>query len=331
MIEVDKSSRASRREAMKALRGREWDWVISPHQSFSTHRLVKSLRAKRKTGYRQWWNFNVFNERIVRPMHLPEALRQLALVQASDPNVREGLSRYGTKPDFHAFPELTTLNSKQLGAVPEWASMAVPRLSAIHSERASSKVLSKLSEKVAALARENDLVGKRGSGLVFLAPGSVWNTKMWTLSGYTDAARELMKMGFRVVVMGAGSERPLGDKIASEVPGVLNLAGGTTLYESTELLALGDLLVCNDSGAMHMAAGAGVPSVAVFGPTTLALGYRPWQTEARIVQKNLRCRPCGTHGAKKCPLKTHECMTSISASEVLHEAGELLVRESRRG
>ncbi len=327
LIEVDKGSRKSRKGSEQLLRAREWDWVVCPHQSFRSHRLVGTLKAKRKSGYKKWWNGRIFNDRVVRPVGLPEALRQLALVQASDTAVRDGLGRYARHPDFRAFPELASLDSRHLGEVPEWASMGVPKLLEVHAARAQSRTVNKLSEKVADLARRNDLCEKRGSGLVFLAPGSVWNTKMWTIEGYIETAREFTKMGFRVAVIGAAAEIPLAEKISAEVPQAMNFCGGTSLYESTELLALGDLLVCNDSGAMHMASAAGVPSVAVFGPTTLALGYRPWQTESRIVQKNMRCRPCGTHGARKCPIKTHACMTSIAASDVMHEAGELLKRK----
>src|SRR4051812_38526155 len=43
LIEVDKTSRALRREVRSQLQSREWDWVVCPHQSVSTHRVVRSL------------------------------------------------------------------------------------------------------------------------------------------------------------------------------------------------------------------------------------------------------------------------------------------------
>lgn len=330
IVEVDKSSRASQSESANELRAQSWDWVICPHESFRSQMLVGSLKAKRKTGYKKWWNFRVFNERIIRPLGLPESLRQLALITANDPIVRDGLSKFSPHPDFRSFPELASLDSRELGVVPEWAEMGVPRLANLHSARGSSDVLKKVSTKVRELAETHKLVSNRGSGIVVLAPGSVWATKMWTEDGYLDSARELLKMGFRVVITGAKNEKDLAARIAQAAPGVIDLTGQTSLYESNELLALADLLICNDSGAMHMAAAAGLPSVAVFGPTTLALGYRPWQNQARIVQRNMSCRPCGTHGAKRCPLGHHNCMKSITAGDVLHEAGELLKRSSAR-
>jgi heptosyltransferase-2 len=117
--------------------------------------------------------------------------------------------------------------------------------------------------------------------------------------------------------MGAPAERGICDEIVRAAPGAVSIAGETSLWESAEILALADRLVCNDSGAMHMAAAAGVPTVTVFGPTILEFGYRPWQNQARVAQVELKCRPCGKHGAKACPLGTHECMKAVSVQTVL--------------
>jgi heptosyltransferase II len=68
----------------------------------------------------------------------------------------------------------------------------------------------------------------------------------------------------------------------------------------------------------------GIPTVAVFGPTTLDLGYRPWQNRALVVQKDLECRPCGKHGAAKCPLGTHACMKTVRPPDVLTAIDRLL-------
>ena len=298
-----------------------WDWIVCPHESMRTQLLVRKIKAKRQTGYRNLWNGLVFDDRVARPMILPEAIRQLALIQKDDVNLSEQFSKFGSRPDLRLFPELASLDSREVGVVPDWASMDVPRLRELRSARAASVALDRLSERAALVVTDLRLTSERGSGVVFLAPGSVWPTKMWPAEGYAESARELMKVGFRVVLMGAPAERELCAEISKLAPGTESITGRTGLAESAEVLAFADLLICNDSGSMHMAAACGVPNVAVFGPTTLELGYRPWQS---AVQKNLRCRPCGKHGAKTCPIGTHECMRSIPAGEVLHEAGELL-------
>lgn len=319
VVEADKSSKESWKSAVETLRSRRFDLLLCPHESPRSHLLVMRLKARRKIGYRARFNFLIFHDRIERPMHLPEALRQLALLQPLDsqwPLRLEGYSRLQSEEGGQSSepPGLTP--------VPDWASMDVPRLRALReSFRESGDLSGASSTKIAELVERLSL--HRTSKIAFLAPGSVWKTKMWTADGFTRVARELQGQGYRVCLMGTKAEKAICDDIAFRAPGVVSLAGETSLFESAEMLALADLLICNDSGAMHMASAAGVPTVSVFGPTVLRFGYRPWQNNARVVQTELPCRPCGKHGAETCPIGTHECMKKVTASMVLEAAQDL--------
>ena len=80
-------------------------------------------------------------------------------------------------------------------------------------------------------------------------------------------------------------------------------------------------LICNDSGAMHMASVVDCPTVAVFGPTVQELGYKPWNSKAVVMEDNqLLCRPCGQHGGRSCPIVTHQCMENVSPLDVSKKA-----------
>jgi ADP-heptose:LPS heptosyltransferase len=66
------------------------------------------------------------------------------------------------------------------------------------------------------------------------------------------------------VVVGLAEERDLATQIVAKCPETRDLTGKTSLLE---LFALARGAVCavgNDSGPMHMAAAAGVPSVVLF-------------------------------------------------------------------
>ena len=52
--------------------------------------------------------------------------------------------------------------------------------------------------------------------------------------------------------------------------GIINLAGQTTIRELTALLKSASLVVSNDTGPGHIAAGLGVPLVMIFGPVNPA-------------------------------------------------------------
>lgn len=298
-IAVDKRAPGKGRAALARLREREWDTIFVPHESFRTAWWMTSLRAKRKVGFAKWWNRFMYDARVVRPIEYPDALRQLSLLAAVD----------GTTAELFAEPAVQELRSPHAQSspfdfskpeIPEWASMQVT------AYRPSRQV-------------------------VFLAPGSVWATKRWTSRGYEDLARLLLARGLDVELVGSPSERVLCEQIEAHVTGVgalspahgsvvpgklTNRCGQTSLADLVRRLAEGLAIVTNDSGAMHAAAAAGLPTVAVFGPTTLALGYRPWSNKALVVQRELKCRPCGKHGHARCPIGTHECMESISAASV---------------
>jgi heptosyltransferase-2 len=74
--------------------------------------------------------------------------------------------------------------------------------------------------------------------------------------------------------------------------------------------------VSGDTGVMHMATGVGTPVVALFGPTVEAFGFFPYTSRAEVVQLDLACRPCSSHGGPKCPLGHHHCLTLVAPEAV---------------
>jgi heptosyltransferase-2 len=70
-------------------------------------------------------------------------------------------------------------------------------------------------------------------------------------------------------------------------------------------------LITGDTGVMHMATGLGTPVVAMFGPTVRQFGFFPYNAHASVVERNLGCRPCTSHGGPECPLEHHLCMREI--------------------
>lgn len=162
------------------------------------------------------------------------------------------------------------------------------------------------------------------TGKIVLFPGSVWATKQWGLNNYIELAKKLILSGYQVDVMGGTGEVALAEKIKSQVPEVTVWAGLLNLNQSIDKLSEYDMVICNDSSPNHMAAYKNKPVVTVFGPTTLDLGFRPWINEARVVEnEKLSCRPCGKHGHKQCPLKHHQCMTTISVDQVFQHVQQL--------
>lgn len=318
VIEVDKKDKTSWAIAKERTRSEYFDLIFCPHESFRSARFVASLKANQKIGFKRFFNLFIFDKRVRRPLEAPEALRQLALLGSVNP-------KWNSLRDSFVYSQsgLGGQSKDGLVPVPEEASMTVPEIVQIRRARETGDKMAAVLESLPAVLEP---LANVQEPIVVLAPGSVWRTKQWTKEGFIQAGQKFAKDdGALIVIMGSKDEKSLCDEIAGAIPNSLSLAGRTSLIESAKLLALADLLICNDSGAMHLGATADVPMISVFGPTVLEFGYRPWSNRARVVQVPLACRPCGKHGAQKCPIGTHACMRDVSSTMVLSAAQSLRV------
>lgn len=165
------------------------------------------------------------------------------------------------------------------------------------------------------------------ASVVALNPGSVWATKRWLPEGFAEVCRALSARGFTPVLVGGRDDAPVTAEVARLAgAGTVDFAAKTSLPELAALARRARVFVSNDSGPMHIAAAVGTPVVAIFGPTTPALGFAPRIRASEIVERALECRPCHKHGPKVCPLGHFRCMREIGAGEVL-SAAERLVPE----
>jgi heptosyltransferase-2 len=159
---------------------------------------------------------------------------------------------------------------------------------------------------------------------VVLAPGAAYGSaKCWLPERYAALADRLVEtFGAAVLLCGPPAEARIGEAIAARMKHrPVSLIGQTTLEEFLAVLASADLFIGNDSGAMHLAAGLGLPQVVIFGPTDEA-GTGPLNPQARLVKRAVACSPCFL---RHCPVD-HRCMTRIEVDEVW-QAVEAALRE----
>jgi heptosyltransferase-2 len=154
--------------------------------------------------------------------------------------------------------------------------------------------------------------------LVGINAGSVWATKRWLPQGFAAVADRLIReAGAKVIFIGGSKDaetmRPI-FSLMKEKP--LNWVGETTLKELIAVIGRCQTFLTNDSGPLHIAVAARVPTVAIFGPTTRELGFFPYGEGHVVIEKDLPCRPCTLHGGARCPLEHFQCMKLISPEEV---------------
>ncbi|HVY94222.1 MAG TPA: glycosyltransferase family 9 protein, partial [Bryobacteraceae bacterium] len=139
--------------------------------------------------------------------------------------------------------------------------------------------------------------------------------KRWLPERFAEAARHLASgRSASIAVFGSETERELCAEVAAAAGGH-NLAGATTLREFIDMTAACSLCLTNDSGAMHVCAATGVPSVTVFGPTD-EVRTGPVSPRARVLREPVDCAPCGR---RECPID-HRCMTRVTVDRVIAAA-----------
>lgn len=173
-------------------------------------------------------------------------------------------------------------------------------------------------------------VGKNTS-LIGIHAGSAWFTKRWPLQNFARLIAEMTDDNTLCVLVGGKADAYLAAKISEITTAkVINLMGKTNIPELMSVMPRLKLFITNDSGPMHIATAFNVPTIAIFGPTTKELGFFPYGEGHRVIEKQLKCRPCALHGGKKCPHGHFLCMRLITPKEVIDAAKQMLNGNTKR-
>lgn len=172
------------------------------------------------------------------------------------------------------------------------------------------------------------LLGRCGMrAFTVIHPGSQLPSRRWPPARFAAVADVLAALGQGIVLTGSESEKPLTAAVQAAMTSgarALDLAGQTNLWSLGGVIERAALLVSNDTGVSHIAAGLRRPSVVVasgsevvrWKPTNVALHHVLWENRA--------CRPCTE---RICPhaIDGHSaCAAAVDASSVSRAALRLL-------
>ena len=158
--------------------------------------------------------------------------------------------------------------------------------------------------------------------LVVLVPGTIWETKHWTIEGFAGVARQFLQDGFAVALAGTTRDQQRCRQIAAAAPGTCDLSGKTTPADLAALIRRAEVAVTNDSGSMHVAASLGKPMVSVFGPTN-PVHIGPYERPESVVRVDLPCSPCNYRRLSQCPFD-HACMKQVTSAMVVESVRKIL-------
>jgi len=179
-------------------------------------------------------------------------------------------------------------------------------------------------------ARIRALLASHGVGdderVATLHPGARVGVKRWPRERFAVVADWLaVEHGLRPVLVGGPDERGEAEQTSRLMKArPVVLAGDLSLLELVALCRRSSLVLCNDSGPMHLAAAAGAPTLALFGPTTPTLFGYDGPMNASVYHR-LPCSPC--HHDHSCPYGDGEwsrCMNDITPAEVKEQLSAIL-------
>jgi heptosyltransferase-2 len=154
-----------------------------------------------------------------------------------------------------------------------------------------------------------------------IAPGASYGAaKCWPPERFALLADRLIsESGADVIFFGTPGEKEIAARIRSKMKScAISLVGETSMRELVALFARSSAFIGNDSGAMHVAAAAGLSVIGIFGSTDPD-GTAPVTEHFTLIRESVSCSPCFL---RRCPVD-HRCMTRISVDSVFTAAMQL--------
>jgi heptosyltransferase-2 len=168
-----------------------------------------------------------------------------------------------------------------------------------------------------AIAKILDRLGIQPSEQPVLAicPGASFGpAKRWPASHFAQVAREQLRQGWQVWLMGSREDAQITAEIyGAGPPNLYDLAGRTPLEDVVDLLSVASCVISNDSGLMHVAAAVDTPVIALYGSTSPKVNP-PLSSRATILWRELACSPCHQ---RSCPLGHTNCLHELPVDRVL--------------
>ena len=167
-------------------------------------------------------------------------------------------------------------------------------------------------ETIKQLLREKGI--KEGDLLIGIHPGGHYSTQRWLMERFAELADRLIKKyGAQIILIGGPKEEELIKEIKQSMSNTSLVFLNQPVKNLLALIQTCHLLICNNSGPLHLAAALGTPTVSTMGPTIPGRWW-PCGHGHIVIHKDLACMPCeeGT-----CKLKTHDCMKLITVDEML--------------
>ncbi len=156
--------------------------------------------------------------------------------------------------------------------------------------------------------------------LIGFCPGARHFTKRWLKEYFIELGKKLTANGYTIVLFGGKIDKEICAELANEIRGAINLFNSDDVLQTSADMKLCKVIICNDSGLMHVASSVGTKVVTIFGSSVKEFGFTPYNCTNLILENNLlTCRPCSHIGRSSCPKKHFDCMQLIKPQSVFEK------------
>jgi lipopolysaccharide heptosyltransferase II len=158
--------------------------------------------------------------------------------------------------------------------------------------------------------------------VVGVHPGAYYPSQCWPTEYYAALATALQRdLRCRVVLIGGPADRVWIDQIRRSSGESLAVYQAADLRQAAALMSQLHVMVCNNSGPLHLAAAFDVPTVSFMGPTNAARWWPVGPMHRVLRVPDLNCLGC-ERGV--CPRGTLECLRRIHPVAAVAEVIRLL-------
>lgn len=177
--------------------------------------------------------------------------------------------------------------------------------------------------KAERLLQEAGVSKFEGMAVLHCGKGEDLQKRGWPFEKFARVADKLIQQGCDVVLTGNQKEIPLVETVRSFMQEKgYSIAGETDFLTLGAVLKLAKLIICPDSGPMHLAAAVGTPVVALFlMQKDFPSRWGPWGVPSRIIRP--QSFPCQRSCTKE-NCRDFRCVQEMPVDEIVQSALDLM-------
>lgn len=270
-----------------------------------------------------WWFLKEIRKRnfdLAMDLFPTYELKQAFLTYLSGAEYRIGFEKAGRKAFFN-------LKGPKVSKDKKMVELLLDLAEALGGEKEGCEPEIFLTEEE--INRASESLINRGIGInelkIAIHPGAYYPSQRWRAERFGEVGRRIIEeYRSRVLLFGSQEEEGILKRV-KEVAGNngIYIFSGLKMREFMALLSMCNLMVCNNSGPLHIASALKVPTVSIMGPSVSPL-WLPYGENHIVINKGLPCSPCN-----RAVCNDHECMELITVDEVMEAVQKKLLQLNR--